>query len=150
MQKQLEATRNKVKSYLESMYGEKFEEFDNGERFIGYEGSTVVQLIVRPWGEDETVVECLCYVVYSPKVNEELLTFLLRENSKMHFGGFSLSFDDTVVYSHSIAGSNLDENELKITVETVSKISDYYDDMIIKNFGGMTAQQALETKGLEM
>lgn len=150
MNKQLEETQSKVKSYLQSIFGNKFEEFDNGERFIGYEGSTVVQLIVRPWGKSETVVECLCYVVYSPKVDEELLTFLLRENSKMHFGGFSLSFDDTVVYSHSIAGSNLDENELKITVDTVSQISDYYDDLIIEKFGGMTAQQALETKGLEM
>ncbi|MCC7430791.1 YbjN domain-containing protein [bacterium] len=144
----IKETQNRVRKFIRQIFGDKFEEFDGGERFIGYEGSTVVQLVVRPWDEEETIVECLCYVVYGAKITEELMNFLLKENAKMHFGGFSLAFDNTIIFSHSVAGRNLDENELKITVETVSKISDYYDDVIISQFGGMNAQQAFENKGL--
>jgi hypothetical protein len=56
------------------------------------------------------------------------MEFLLRKNATLHFGAFGLAFDRTLVFSHSIAGRNLDYNELRATVETVGAIADYYDD----------------------
>jgi hypothetical protein len=40
------------------------------------------------------------------------MQFLLRKNAELHFGAFGLLFDNTIVFQHSIAGSNVDGNEL--------------------------------------
>ena len=65
--------------------------------------------------------------------------FLLRKNAELHIGGFGLLFDDTIVFQHSIAGTNLDANELVTSVNTVAVIADYYDDEIVERSGGKRA-----------
>jgi hypothetical protein len=61
---------------------------------------------------------------------------LLRKNATLHVGAFGLTFDNTVIFSCSLAGSNLDMNELKAALQTVATISDYYDDQIVAIAGG--------------
>ena len=137
----VQVVQKKVENYLGDLFGDEFQKFDEG-RFTAPEGSTIVQVVVRPWHEKDAIVESSCHVVYGAEITEDLMYYLLRENAKMHFGAFSLNFDDTILFGHSIAGANLDPNELEATIRTVARVSDYYDDEIIEIAGGKTAQEA--------
>ncbi len=123
----LQTVRNRVRRYLRQMVGrDGFQEFD--DRFVLQRGSATIQVVVRPWHRDDAVVEAIAYLTDTVPVTPELMEFLLRKNATLHFGAFGLAFDRTIVFTHSIAGRNLDPNELRATVETVGAIADYYDD----------------------
>lgn len=127
-------TRKNVRTYLKKLFGKNVQEID--DRFLIVEGSAVVQIIVRPWYDGDSVVDIFSFVVEGADITPELTNFLLRKNATLHFGAFGLTFDNTVIFSYSLAGSNLDLNELKAALQTVATISDYYDDQIVSIAGG--------------
>ena len=96
-------------------------------------------IIVRPFTSEDTSVECISNVVSGAHITNELMNFLLRKNAELHIGGFGLLFDDTIIYQHSIAGTNLDANELLTSIKAVAVIADYYDDEIVAMAGGKRA-----------
>ena len=130
-------TIENVENILKSNF-EDYLNFGNGSFTISY-GSTQVMVIVRPFTSEDTSVECISNVVSGATITPELMNFLLRKNAELHIGGFGLLFDDTVIYQHSIAGSNLDSNELLTSIKAVAVISDYYDDAIVSMAGGKRA-----------
>ncbi|HNM14252.1 MAG TPA: YbjN domain-containing protein, partial [bacterium] len=87
------------------------------------------------------------YVVQDARLTDELMKFLLRENATLHFGSFGLSFDGTIIFGHSLAGANLDENEFSASIKSVARIADHYDNKIVEMAGGMTAREAMK-KGI--
>jgi hypothetical protein len=133
----LNTTVLKVAKILKEHYPDHLE-FGNGS-FTLTNGSSQIMIIVRPFANHETCVECISHVVSGAKINEDLMRFLLRKNAELHFGAFGLIFDDTVTFSHSITGTNLDENELITTLNSVAVISDFYDDKIVELAGGKRA-----------
>ena len=137
----IETTYKKVQTFLQQMYGatyqEKVSEFEN--KFVIAHGSAAVIVSVKPWHETECIVEALSYVVHGASMSPELMSFLLRENSKSPFGAFGTSFDNTITYSHAITGSHLDQNELATTVRHVAFMADEYDDIIRSRAGGKRA-----------
>ncbi|MFA6571031.1 MAG: YbjN domain-containing protein [Bacteroidota bacterium] len=112
--------------------------FGNGTYTIT-RGSSQVIIVVRHFVKNETIVECMSNVVTGAKVTPEIMKFLLRKNAELHFGSFGLLFDDTITFSHAITGTNLDDNELITTLNSVAFISDYYDDVIVEMAGGKRA-----------
>ena len=135
-------TQDKVKTILNQKFQNHIE-FDDG-RFVINRGSTQVMILVRPFTETETCVECIANVVVGAEINNEISQFLLRKNAEIHFGAFGLLFDNTITFSHTIAGKNLDENELLLTANAVAVIADHYDDEIVAIAGGKRAVDALE------
>jgi len=99
-------------------------------------------IIVRPFTQDDACIECISNVVTGAKITDELMKFMLRANSELHFGGFGLMFDDTITYSHSFSASCLKNNELQITLDSIAAIADYYDDIIVEAAGGKRAIDA--------
>lgn len=142
----LQAVGNKVETYIKRLYKGHYERHDDG-RFLCFEGSTCVQTVIRPWHEDDVVVESFSYVVQGATIDENLCKFLLRENAVIHFGAFGLTFDGTILFSNSLAGANLDENEFRASIKSVARIADYYDNKIVSMAGGMTAREAM-SKGI--
>lgn len=142
----LQAVGNKVETYIKRLYKGNYERHDDG-RFLCFEGSTCVQTVIRPWHEDDVVVESFSYVVQGATLDENLCKFLLRENAVIHFGAFGLTFDGTILFSNSLAGANLDENEFRASIKSVARIADYYDNKIVGMAGGMTAREAM-SKGM--
>jgi hypothetical protein len=128
---------NKVVNFLDNSNYEyvKFDDYT----YTVTRGSSQVMIVVRPFTEDDCAVEFIANVVYETKINPDLMYYLLRKNSELHFGGFGLLFDDTVTFSYSVAGKNLDENEFIVALNSVAIIADYYDDEIIASFGGKRA-----------
>jgi hypothetical protein len=130
----IKTTENKVRNYLKLMFKKNFQEFDG--RFILTEGSAIIQIIVRPWYDNDSVIDIFSYVVEGANITPDLTNFLLRKNATLHFGAFGLTYDNGIIFTYSLAGTNLDFNELKAALMMVATISDYYDDEIVKIAGG--------------
>ncbi|MBX7150559.1 YbjN domain-containing protein [bacterium] len=135
--------QNKVEGFLKKIYKGSFEKHEDG-RFLAFEGSTAVQTVIRPWHDDDVMVESFSYVVQNANIDDNLMKFLLRENAVIHFGAFGLTFDGTIIFSHSLAGAHLDENEFTASIKSVARIADYYDERIVQMAGGMTAREAMK------
>ncbi|MDT3740758.1 MAG: YbjN domain-containing protein [Candidatus Kapabacteria bacterium] len=128
-------------SKVEEILAERFKDylsFGNGT-FTITRGSTQVMVVVRPFTETETCIECMSNVVSGAMISNDLLQFLLRKNAELHFGAFGLLFDNSIIFQHSIAGSNVDSNELTLSINAVAVIADHYDDEIVKIAGGQRA-----------
>jgi hypothetical protein len=125
---------NTVRTYLTKLFKKNYQEMDG--RFILTEGSAVIQIVIRPWYDNDAVVDMFSYVVEGANITPEITNFLLRKNATLHFGAFGLTFDNTIMFSYSLAGMNLDLNELKAALKMVAAISDFYDDEIVKIAGG--------------
>ena len=131
---------------VENILNEKFPDhikFDDGQYVIN-RGSTQVMVLVRPFTEKDTAVECISNVVSGADITPDLMKFLLRKNAEIHFGSFGLLFDDTITFSHCITGTNLDTNELNVSINSVAIIADHYDDEIVGIAGGKRASEILE------
>lgn len=146
-QELIDTTINKVENILKQKFPD-YIPFGEGT-FTIERGSTQVMVIVRPFTENDTVVECSSNVVTDSNVDNNIMKFLLRKNSEMHFGAFGLLFDNTIVFQHSLAGKNLDENELVTAVNAVAIIADYYDDEIVEIAGGKRAKDLIEDDDVE-
>jgi hypothetical protein len=136
-QELMDSTINRVEKILIDKFDD-YLSFGNGTFTIS-RGSTQVMIIVRPFTENETVIECMANVVSGAMISNDLMQFLLRKNAELHFGAFGLLFDSTVVFQHSIAGSNVDGNELVTSINAVAIIADHYDSEIITIAGGSLA-----------
>lgn len=134
----IEKTNSNIKSILDEVFP-GYSEFGEGQYTIE-RGSTIVMIVTRPFLEDDLFVECMANVVTGADITPELMKFLLRKNSQLHFGAFGLLFDDTIVFQHTISGANLDKNELVNSVNAVANIADFYDDEIVAIAGGKRAK----------
>jgi hypothetical protein len=141
----INSTIEKVDEILNGNFKD-FLSFGNGTFTIS-RGSTQVMVIVRPFTEKETCIECIANVVSGAMISNDLMQFLLRKNAELHFGAFGLLFDNTVVFQHSIAGANVDANELITSINAVAIIADHYDDEIVKIAGGQRSID--QTDGME-
>lgn len=140
----ISSTQKKVRSFLKTIYGPnyKYIVLELDDMFIVQRGSAAVHVSVKPLSKDDCIVQALAYVVTGAKIGPKLLTQLLRWNANVPFGAYSLLFDNTIVYSHSIAGANLNANELRTTIGTVAFVADESDDEIRRIAGGMRAVDA--------
>lgn len=138
------ATRKKVQSFLKKIHGKNYSSIvqEINDTWVIRRGSAAVHVIVKPWGKDDCLVTALAYVVQNAKIGPKLLTYLMRRNATEQLGAYGLLFDDTVVFSHSIAGANLNMNELRVTIGTVAFVADESDDEIRKIAGGLRAVDA--------
>jgi hypothetical protein len=130
----IQKTRDKVETVLKTQYPDHVC-FDN-ESFSIDAGSSRVMIIIRPFTDNDTCIECMATLVTGANINEDLLRFLMRKNAELHFGAFSLMFDDTICFAHSIAGINADENEIITSIQSVALIADHYVDEIMTMAGG--------------
>jgi hypothetical protein len=141
-QEVIDKTIEKVNKILNDNFP-GFVAFGDGSFTIS-RGSSQVMIVVRPFIKNETCVECIANVVMGANITPHLMKYLLKKNAELHFGAFGLIFDDTITFSHSITGTNLDENELTVTLNSVAFLADYYDNIIVEMAGGKKALDYVE------
>ena len=134
VQEMIDATREKVRGYL-AMVDPEFQEYDTG-MFTVEEGSAVIGITVRPWHEGDVMVEFTSQLVNSAEMTDATMKWLLETNADLHFGGFGLLFDGTVIYSYSVPSNSLDQATFAAVTQTVATIADHYDDAIVEAAGG--------------
>lgn len=142
----MESTSQSVHSVLKAHFPD-YVAYDNHAYSIDA-GSSRVMIIIRPFTNSDTSIECMAMLVSGATINEELLRFLMRKNAELHFGAFSLLFDDTICFAHSIAGTHADENEILTSIKSVALIADHYDDEIIAIAGGKRCSELTEMENI--
>ncbi len=133
----LDAVSLQLSTLLDEYFPEHLK-FDNAS-FTIQKGSSQIMIMVRPYTKTEACVEFYSNVVTGANITQELMHFLLRKNAELHFGAFGLIFDNTISFSHTILGSSLNPQSLKLILTTVATICDHYDDIIVSIAGGKRA-----------
>ncbi len=136
-----EEVYRQVNSFLDELVDEHFDDAEHCDFYLKY-GSTVLEISIKPYEEDDAVVEILAFCVKGVDKTAELMAELLLLNSEVPLGAFSIVAND-VFFSHSFLGRRLRGEQLIASLDAVASISDDYDDRIIAKYGGKTALEQL-------
>jgi hypothetical protein len=139
-----EEVYRQVKACLDELVDEYFDEADHCDFYLKY-GSTVLEISIDPFEEDDAVVEILAFVVQGVEPSYDLLRELLRLNSEVPLGAFSMLGRD-IFFSHSILGRRLRPEQLIASLDSVASIADLYDEKLTARYGGETALDTLRGK----
>jgi hypothetical protein len=138
-----EEVYRQVNSYLDELVEEHSDDAEHCDFYLKY-GSTVLEISIEPYEEDDAVVEVLAFCVQGVEPTFELMQELLRLNSEVALGAFSMVGHD-IFFSHSFLGRRLRPEQLIASLEVVADISDEYDDKLVKRYGGETALERLRS-----
>lgn len=130
-----------IRNYLDELVEEHFDDAEHCDFYLKY-GSTIVEISIDPYGEDDAVVEIVAFCVYDVSPSIELTRELLRFNAELPMGAFSMVGRD-VFYSHAFLGRRLDPDQLISSLDNVAMVADRYDDEIVERFGGERALDRL-------
>lgn len=136
-----EEVYGQVKAYLDDLVDEHFDDADHCDFYLKF-GSTVLEISIDPFEEDDAVIEVLAFVVQGVEPTFELTRDLLRFNSEVPLGAFSMVGQD-IFFSHSFLGRRLRPEQLIASLESVATISDEYDEKLVAEYGGETALDSL-------
>lgn len=134
-----EACYHKVALWMQELFG-KFPCARQDIPGLGlFMGSALVEVLILPWGEEDSVINTRAYVVTGAALTSDLMRFLLEQNSNMIFGAFGIDAKGDILFEHSIVGSTCDKKELESSVNAVLEVSDEYDDQLVERWGGKRA-----------
>jgi hypothetical protein len=135
-----------VKSNLDELVDEHFDDAEHCDFYLKY-GSTVLEISIDPYEEDDAVIEVLAFCVQGVEPSFELMRELLRLNSEVPLGAFSLVGRD-IFFSHSFLGRRMRPEQFIASLDSVATISDEYDDKLVGQYGGETALEIIRTRTL--
>src|SRR5712691_9912310 len=136
-----EEVYRQVNSYLDELVDEHSDDAEHCDFYLKY-GSTVLEISITPYEEDDAVIEVLAFCVQGVEPSFELMQELLRLNSQLPLGAFSMVGND-IFYSHSFLGRRLRPEQLIASLDSVASISDDYDEHLVSRYGGETALERL-------
>lgn len=141
-----EEVYRQVKSYLDELVDEHFDDAEHCDFYLKY-GSTVLEISIDPYQEDDAVIEVLAFCVQGVEPSFELMQDLLRVNAEVPLGAFSVVGED-VFFSHSFLGRRLRPEQLIASLDIVANVSDEYDEKLVSKYGGETAIDRLRSGGM--
>ena len=135
----------RVLRWVRELFENPYVDEETGHVYVRY-GSTVLEIAVEPYRDDEAIVVLMAYCVQGVRPEPGLLAALLELNHDLPFGAFSV-VDRDVFFSHALFGSTLQRRNLWGAIEAVAEVSDEYDDRIVARFGGQTALDRIRDTG---
>lgn len=138
-----EEVYRQVKSYLDELVDEHFDDAEHCDFYLKY-GSTVLEISIDPYEEDDAVIEILAFCVQGVEAGFDLMQELLRLNAEVPLGAFSMVGND-IFYSHSFLGRRVRPEQLIASLDSVASISDLYDERLVAKYGGETALERLRS-----
>lgn len=138
-----EEVYRQVKTYLDELVEEHFDDAGHCDFYLKY-GSTVLEISIDPFEEDDAVIEVLAFCVQGVEATFELMQELLRINSEVPLGGFSMCEQD-IFFSHSFLGRRLRPEQFIASLDAVASISDLYGEQLVSKYGGETALERLRS-----
>jgi hypothetical protein len=136
-----EEVYRQVKSYLDELVDEHSDDAEHCDFYLKY-GSTVLEISIHAYEEDDAVIEILAFCVQGVEPTFELMQELLRLNAEVPLGAFSMVGPD-IFYSHSFLGRRLRPEQLIASLDSVASVSDLYDERLVSKYGGETALERL-------
>ncbi|HKR66353.1 MAG TPA: YbjN domain-containing protein [Thermoanaerobaculia bacterium] len=138
-----EEVYRQIKTYLDELTEEHFDDADHCDFYLKY-GSTVLEISIDPYEEDDAIIEVLAFCVQGVESSFELMQELLRLNSEVPLGAFSMVSGD-IFFSHSFLGRRLPPEQLIASLDSVASTSDLYDERLVARYGGETALERLRS-----
>jgi hypothetical protein len=132
-----------VKSYLDELVDEHFDDAEHCDFYLKY-GSTVIEISIHPFEDDEAVVEVLAFCVQDVEPSFALTRELLRLNVDEPLGAFSMAGSE-IYFSHSFLGRKLQPDQLIASLNHVASVSDEFDEKLVERYGGQTALDRLRS-----
>lgn len=129
----------KIQPWLKELYENVYSPPYDMPIFILPLGSATATVEVLPWGNTEAIISTWSYVVTGAEITPDLMKFLLKKNSELQFGVFSIDDDGDIRFHTTLVGSTCDREELKTLVSSVLQTADQYDDAIVATWGGERA-----------
>jgi hypothetical protein len=142
-----EEVYRQVKAYLDELVDEHFDDAEHCDFYLKY-GSTVLEISIDPYQEDDAVIEVLAFCVQGVEPSFELMQELLRVNAEVPLGAFSM-VGEHVFFSHSFLGRRLRPEQLIASLDIVANVSDEYDEKLVAKYGGETAIDRLRSGGMQ-
>ena len=136
-----EEVYRQVKSYLDELVDEHFDDAEHCDFYVKY-GTTVLEISIDPYQEDDAVIEVLAFCVQGAEPTPDLMKELLQFNSEVPLGAFSMVGRD-IFFSHSFLGRRLPAEQFIASLDVVASVSDEYDDRLVARYGGETALDTL-------
>lgn len=99
--------------------------------------STNIFIFIHPVREDEAYIHFHALVTKESRTDAEMMEYLIRENSHIFCGAFSLDSENSIWIEYSIVGSYCDRREFNNALGQVASSADEYDDEIIARWGGI-------------
>jgi len=141
-----EEVYREVKAHLAELVDEYFDDAEHCDFYLKY-GSTVLEISIDPYEEDDAVIEVLAFCVQGVEPSFEMMRDLLRLNSEVPLGAFSLVGKD-IFFSHSFLGRRMRPEQFIASLDSVANISDEYDDKLVAQYGGETALECIRSRAL--
>ena len=138
-----EEVYRQVKNYLDELVDEHFDDAEHCDFYLKY-GSTVLEISIMPYEEDDAVIEVLAFCVKGVEQSADLMSELLELNSHVALGAFSMVGNE-IFFSHSFLGRRLRPEQLIASLDLVASLSDEYDEQIVEKYGGETAIERLRS-----
>ena len=132
-----EQVYRKVADILDELVDEHYDDVEHCDFYIKY-GSTLLEIGVDPILEDNAVIKIRAFCVQGVEPSRDLMCELLRLNSTIPLGAFSV-VDDNIYFSHAFLGRDLVAEQLIASLNSVASIADEYDEWIVERYGGSTA-----------
>lgn len=136
-----QACYEKIQPWLTDLYENVYSPPYDMPVFVLPLGSATATVEVLPWGNTEAIISTWSYVVTGAEITQDLMKFLLKKNSELQFGVFSIDDDGDIRFHTTLVGSTCDRDELQTSVSSVLQTADKYDDAIVEAWGG---ERALE------
>ena len=137
------AVYDRVRSFIEDLFGELAVYRDDAPAFAVAAGSAVAHVHVLPWTDEGAIVTTRAFVVSGATLSEDLMRWMLERNAEALWGAFGVDEDGEIVIDHSINGPTCDKEDLRASVLGVIFSADRYDDEIVAHWGG---ERALDRK----
>lgn len=138
-------TQERVAEYLSELFDDPVETDEDGHFYVRY-GTTVLEIAVDPYGDEEAIVNLTSYCVQGVEITEELLRTLLESNHRRPLGAFSVVGED-IFYSYGLLARSMQPRDLLRAIASVAEFADEYDDKIVAEFGGQTALERIQDTG---
>ncbi|MCB9189376.1 MAG: hypothetical protein H6599_08860 [Flavobacteriales bacterium] len=123
----IDATYAKIEKYVNELFHE--DEYLKIDDLYSFSFGTVsVNIIVRPWHAEDVLVDVFCYLAEDVELNSDQMEEMLRMNATIPFGSFGLSMENSIKFSYTLAGKNMDLNEFSAAVQNIAAIADQYDE----------------------
>lgn len=125
------STQATVDRYMKEMFNE--DEIIKLDDLYSFSfGSIAVNIDVKPWHSEDVMVEVFAYLADDMELSADDMEDILRLNATIPFGSFGLSMENSLKFSYSLAGKNLDMNEFSAAVQNVAAVADQYDEQFAK------------------
>jgi len=123
----IDSTYAKIDSYVKELFHDnEYMRIDDLYSFTF--GTVSVNIIVRPWHADDVLVDVFCYLAEEVELSAEQMEEMLRMNATIPFGSFGISMENSIKFSYTLAGKNMDLNEFSAAVPNIAAIADQYDE----------------------